>query len=435
VAPEQSLGVVLDQPVAGLPDGPGVWCRQGERGVATLLEATPEARVFRLTAVEGWPSGTLTVSLRDGWFAADGRPLSVDTSSRSITVEAAPVDRRVGWRGPEPPAPSNLSTVVIHAAPAFDEAPVVRAAGRPAERLQHRAGETVVGLPDTCPPVCPGADLVLQVGDANELRLRVGTRPDTARPQIRLREVRPEGSAVVAEWTSDEPVWARLELDGRATEPEATLLGHRGLRFRWSGLAPGPHRVSGWFEDLAGHRTPISPLTFEAPERLRIAVTEVVTTPLRDWGDSEPAGLPFDAWPGGGTVSETDEWVELVNRGDRAIDLTAVPVEVRAVDATPSITVVRGAPGLYFGSGGTLEAWGPGEALVVRLRGNMASRDLGIEVWVGEEPLDAIAIGEGGVADGGAPPDPVHEALAWAGDAWRWCRPTPGDPRPALQCR
>ncbi len=190
-------------------------------------------------------------------------------------------------------------------------------------------------------------------------------------------------------------------------------------------------------EDLARNRAPPIEVPLVTPPAIAVAITEIVASPLRDWNDSEGGAVPFDPVPGVGTVSEADEWVELVNRSQSAIDLTTSGIELRTIDATPNVTVLAGAPALYFGDGGSLTSWWPGEALVVRARGAMSSRGLTVEVAAGDQRLDRVVLGEQSGADhpGGSPPNVRYESVARTpSGGFAWCVPTPGDPRPATEC-
>jgi len=164
------------------------------------------------------------------------------------------------------------------------------------------------------------------------------------------------------------------------------------------------------------------------PDEVRVQLTEVVPTPLHDWG-SEVDGVGLDGRPGTGAVTDADEWIEVVNVSDRAVDLTQVDLRVRVRDATPVEHDLAASAQLYFGRGGDITRWGVGEPLVLRPRGSMAQRDVTIEIVWGEQVLDRVYLGRTAGADhaGGMPPDLDHEAIARDGDVWRWCRPSPGE--------
>ncbi|CAN0479583.1 unnamed protein product, partial [Laminaria digitata] len=123
---------------------------------------------------------------------------------------------------------------------------------------------------------------------------------------------------------------------------------------------------------------------------------------------------PGRAGGGLGAVNDNDEWVELVNLSERAVDLLQAGLELRALDGSPSVTPVDAAPALYFGAGGSVRSWKPGEALVVRPRGSLSQRELRLELYGSGALLDTLQIGGVGEADhpGGGLLDTVHEAIA-----------------------
>ncbi|MCB9653181.1 MAG: hypothetical protein H6729_03480 [Deltaproteobacteria bacterium] len=190
-----------------------------------------------------------------------------------------------------------------------------------------------------------------------------------------------------------------------------------------------------WAEDLAGHRADAVKIEGVTGAALDVSISEVVVAPLRDWGDSVGGGVPFDGRPGTGAVTSADAWIELVNEGDEVVDLVERDVVLSVRDGTPSLTHVADAPALYFGSGGDVHAWSPGEALVVRPRGDASKVNVRIDVLSGDRVLDTMALGPGGDHPGGRPPDTVHESVARdAFGRFRWCVPSPGDAGPAQVC-
>lgn len=97
----------------------------------------------------------------------------------------------------------------------------------------------------------------------------------------------------------------------------------------------------------------------------RVRFTEVVVDPQRDWNDTEGGnGLPFDIEYGRGTIGSTDEWLELHNRSDQAVDLSQWRIEMRdGSDETESFSGGRAT--LNFSSGGNIELFSPDERLVI----------------------------------------------------------------------
>jgi hypothetical protein len=272
--------------------------------------------------------------------------------------------------------------------------------------------------------------------------IETSTRTDDRPPEIIATKVVFRGGQPWVEICADEPVLVQGEARaaGGALIPYQTvpIAAERVLARPSLPLEPGtPHQL--WFEveDLARNRSRPIDLPLVTPPAIALAISEIVASPLRDWNDSEGGAIPFDAIPGVGTVSEADEWIELVNLSDAPIALSSSGIELRTTDGTPSITPLAGAPSLYFGDGGSIDSWWPGEALVVRARGAMSSRALIVEVAAGDQIFDRRVLGEESGADhpGGSPPSPSYESIARTeSEGLAWCAPTPGDPLPARDC-
>jgi len=97
-----------------------------------------------------------------------------------------------------------------------------------------------------------------------------------------------------------------------------------------------------------------------------VVINEVITDPQQDWSDSSGGnGIPFDDVPGSGTISSSDEWIEIHNTSTAAIDLTGWTVEF--IDSTPGLLEFANPGGavLVFSSGGSLTDFLPGEYLTV----------------------------------------------------------------------
>lgn len=321
------------------------------------------------------------------------------------------------------------------------ELPVVEVVGgQVIARVEERAGR--------CRWLCPGSEYTLSMpalgpSPASQGEVVTGTVADRWPPILTSTAVIQVGDALELDVFADEPVVVRGDVRDRTglTVPmvAAPLAGPQVRLRPASPLPPKTDVIFTLFtEDLAGNAGPIVTLSAQTPAHLDVRIQEVVPTALHDWGDSEGGiGVPFDPWPGVGPVSSTDEWVELVNRGDEPIDLYRTRVELRGLDGTPVLTSIAGAPALYFGSGGSRLGWWPGEALVVRTRGDLSQRGLTVAVWAGRRELDRVQIGLGAGEDhpGGSPPDPERESIArTVSGRWKWCAPTPGDPLPNGDC-
>jgi len=417
LGPEDALVLELDRAV-------DAWAGQG--GVTGLpahaASTTDSPARFILRPATRWPVGRMELGLGPGWFDLDGRPLLSQSATVAVTVIGAPARPRVELRAPiTPSAPRNLRWVVVHA----PEDARLRHAWGLAEVAARVGPERRIAVPHQASEA-----FALSVGGST-VSVALEAPPDLEAPELGAPSLAWSAAGVELSWIVNEPVWVEARLDGRAL-PATRPLVHAG-RVALTVPVEGPAVLDGQVTDLSGNEVRLGPLELVPGPVLRVELTELVASPLRDWGDSEPSGLPFDGSPGHGAVTPTDEWVELVNRGDE-LDLSAVSLELHTVDGTPAVTVLPGAPGAFFGSGGSWARWRPGEALVIRPRGAMSSQDLQLRVQSGSAILDTLPIGEAGVHPGGSPPDAVHEALAKTEGGWRWCRPTPGDPRPPLEC-
>jgi PKD repeat protein len=148
-----------------------------------------------------------------------------------------------------------------------------------------------------------------------------------------------------------------------------------------------------------------------------IVINEVVTDPQQDWNDSAGGnGVPFDDTPGTGTVTETDEWVELFNSGAQAIDLTGWSIEfINGTNSTLDFSN-PGSTELRFSAGGSVTNFQPGEYLVIGNPPGGSNNDIYIvlkdatgavvdEVEIGDDfENDGAGDGapDGGTSDGNA---------------------------------
>ena len=425
---------LVDPPAARAPSG----------AVITAFE--PADRGVWLFGVPAWPAGErVSLDLSDSLVGPDGvgyrEPVGFEVRPWSQTATVPVVIRRPV---PGRPAPVNLAWLSLSGGSgdrlrleastgAWFEA-AADAGGAGIFRVDRRSAE--------CSGLCAGSvyRVVGAAPDGPRGEVRTGTVADERAPQLTAVEVRVVPGAIEVDLRADETVrgegrWWSSEAEGRLV---ARSEPGRVIRLGAEPAPPSGERVGleVWGEDLGGSRTSTR-VEVLVPEPVRLRITEVVPTPRRDWGDSEPNGEPFDPWPGQGTVSSADEWVELVNEGVSTVDAARLGVELRALDGSPSVTVLASAPLLRFGDGGRVDRWAPGEAVVVRTRGDMAQRGLRLELWAGEILLDALVLSSEVGADhpGGSPPDLIHEALArgWDGRI-RWCEPSPGDPRPPTAC-
>jgi hypothetical protein len=449
------IELVLSAPVRWVEPGGGVdvWVGADEP-VAHTLRVGESGRSLVIEPDPRWPDAPqLGLRLREGLMDESGARRAVDTSTRSVLLieaHAPPPTPRVARLAPtsEHAAPSNLRWIGLIVEP---PGPIEGAALRlrdevwPLEVRANEGGRVRMALAERDRPP-PSGEWALALPDGFEVaegiagQVDLASAPDPTAPTLETWSVRVEAEAIAIHLEADEPFFVRgaVSTAGRDEVPaRAPPFALRSATVRADVLAPETrHRIELELVDVAGNVTTLRPLEVRSAPRLDIAITEIVTTPLHDWGDSDEAGRPFDPLPGDGSVTDTDEWVELVNRSDRRLDLTQVDLRLETMDGTPSVTALSDPPGAYFGAGGDFDRWLPGEALVVRPRGSMSSSDLVVRVVSGDLVLDDVRLADdAGEHAGGAPPDSVRESIArsiWG--RWSWCRPTPGDPAAATDC-
>lgn len=403
-----------------------------------------------------WPEGAVSIAFEDGDVEdAEGLPRSVVpvVFTVSSTEPARGLEPELVVRRPVPgsEAPSNLTWISLAGAPLEVSSVTLMSkqgrsavAGSLSEGPGARAFRIQSGpwceqscVPDVLRIVAPTPGVSGPLGE-----VRTGTAADWTPPFIESVKVSAQPGRLVVDLSTDEPVLADGEWNAGDARGGLGATSEPGWKHRLVGSDPAPPalatvRMDIRVEDLGGNTS--STVTWvEMPPPLNIRITELVPAPRRDWGDSKSAGEPFDNWPGGGTVSSADEWVELVNFGGEHLDARGLGLELRCLDGSPATTMLDSAPAARFGDGGSFALWAPGEALVVRTRGDMAQTDLVLELWAGALLLDRVRLGQGPEANhpGGSPPDLDHESVARTVDGrFAWCRPTPGDPSPSSYCR
>lgn len=422
------------------------------RGVVTVpcgveLEG---ARVV-LRPRPAWPEGErLQVVALGVVTSPEGARTAPEGPLASFLVQASPEAAALGFVGPLQ-APANLRWLLVSADEAALEAdgPValagygpprvgaVTAKGEGLALVALEAGQTA------CEGPCAARRFqVRAMRSARDLGwVETSSVVDRRAPRVEWVDPSVRGDGVRIQVFADEPVVVQGFLqsaEGRVELPPPPQLAEHvviGVR----GLAPSTrYEVRLEVRDLAGNPAEVPVVAVQTADVPALEISELVAAPLRDWSDSDGMGVPFDAWPGLGAVTDNDEWIELVNRSGRVVDLMHAGLEIHALDTSPSVTPVDAAPGLFFGAGGAVRTWLPDEALVVRPRGSLSQRSLRIEVWGAGVLLDALTLGaeDSAVHSGGAPPDALHEAIARdAAGAWRWCIPTPGRAERSPRCR
>lgn len=449
IPPEAEVAVVLSAPLAELP------ALQVDRaGAVVPCEVRlSEAQVI-LTPLAAWPAGSqLRIRITTPLRSVQGAELMPEGGvlGEFSVLEAPQAAQPLTLLGPWT-APANLRWLLLAGPEAELEAmgPIFMTGygePQPGRVLAKAGGRALVEVDpgQACAASCGARSYRVQVMPKGlELgQVLTSSAVDRRPPTVQWVQAEVRGAGVRVKVFADEPVVVQGALHPQegpsiplspplqvATEVwlEASAPLDPNTRFRIT--------LDVW--DVAGNHTEAPLVEVQTADVPRVHISEVVAGPLRDWSDSDGQGVPFDPWPGLGAVNDNDEWVELVNLSDRAVDLLRSDLELRALDGSPSVTPVDAAPALYFGSGGGVRSWKPGEALVVRPRGSLSQRELRLELYGSGVLLDAVQLGGPEAADhpGGAPPDTVHEAVARdETGVWRWCVPSPGDPGANRSCR
>ncbi|MCD4653820.1 Ig-like domain-containing protein, partial [bacterium] len=97
-----------------------------------------------------------------------------------------------------------------------------------------------------------------------------------------------------------------------------------------------------------------------------IIINEIVVDPQQDWNDSDGGdGSQFNDVPGTGSITTSDEWIEIYNASGQSVDLTNWTLEMS--DTTPETHIIGGGSGveILFPPSTTLSNFSPGAYLVI----------------------------------------------------------------------
>lgn len=160
-----------------------------------------------------------------------------------------------------------------------------------------------------------------------------------------------------------------------------------------------------------------------------VIINEIVTDPQHDWNDSEGGdGIAFSRTPGVGGITSTDEWVELLNIGQRNLDLTGWSLVMR--DTTPATQILGyGSTVLRFSADGDLTNFQAGERLVIGNPTGVMNNDVELElrdlygelidvVRIGDDPDGQLPPGGPGGGQDGNATTTYDEAVSRIPDAW-----------------
>ena len=147
-----------------------------------------------------------------------------------------------------------------------------------------------------------------------------------------------------------------------------------------------------------------------------IVINEVVVDPQQDWNDSEGGdGVDFNGIPGTGSVTTSDEWIEIYNASNQSFDLTNWTLEM--IDTSPEVHVIGSGTGteILFPATATISNFTPGTYLII---GNPVGSNNNECYFVLKNALgniiDDVEIGDdpAGDGDGNGAPDPGEDGNA-----------------------
>ncbi|MCH8128167.1 lamin tail domain-containing protein, partial [candidate division KSB1 bacterium] len=136
-----------------------------------------------------------------------------------------------------------------------------------------------------------------------------------------------------------------------------------------------------------------------------VLINEVVTDPQQDWTDNSGGnGVQFDSKPGNGTISNTDEWLEIYNAGVSAIDLTeGTGWTLDFIDGSDATLDFQnpGSTVFVFSDGGSLTNFQPGEFLVIGNPPGSMNNDIFLELKNASGTIvDDVELGDDKESDG-----------------------------------
>lgn len=462
VGPLDPVSIAFSEPVSLIGERWPVAVKSGDTFLATDLSFSDSHVDLVITPDAPWPPGQeITVELGEGLADSFGRTLTfaspvmtfstrwVEPAAPGLALRYPPLGRSV---------PLNLRWIAVVSS-GFDEVPreVVVERGTQtirAEVMRSAPGGVLLArLPEhrgPCDPLCPDSSYSLGIDGATRRlasapgEVRTATIGDFVIPTVTATRVAFAGDEVTLEVESSEPVLLYAKLvasDGNQTPIALPLIASASFFIEAPPEVLVPESAYNFViegEDIAGNALAPFEVPLRAPPRIEVAINEVVPAPFHDWSDSEENGEAYDARPGVGAVTDTDEWIELVNHSAFPIDLRSAGLVLRVHDSSPTTTSIDGVTSLYFGNGGSRSAWWPGEALVFHPRGSIAQRGFTLELMSGTRELDRLVVGEepNSAAVSGTPPSLEYEAFARDEHGrFRWCAPTPGDPLPPAICQ
>jgi len=97
-----------------------------------------------------------------------------------------------------------------------------------------------------------------------------------------------------------------------------------------------------------------------------IVINEVIVDPQQDWNDSEGGdGIEFNGTPGTGSITTSDEWIEIYNATSQSFDISNWTLEM--IDSTPEVHVIGSGGGteVLYPPTSTLTNFAPGSYFIL----------------------------------------------------------------------
>ena len=184
--------------------------------------------------------------------------------------------------------------------------------------LHFTTGTARLHDPPTLTATLP-ADGETHVTPLTDILLRFSKRMAPELPEVSVRSAHGEAT-YAARWEND-----RTELRITPTSP---------LLFGSVYTVEVSQARGAWGLELSAAKENATKFRFVTMEQEgKILINEVVTNPQHDWNNSSGgSGIPFDPYYGDGSITLSDEYVEIFNGSSRSIDLRGWSLEM--IDGT-----------------------------------------------------------------------------------------------------
>ncbi|MCP5464294.1 MAG: lamin tail domain-containing protein [Deltaproteobacteria bacterium] len=125
----------------------------------------------------------------------------------------------------------------------------------------------------------------------------------------------------------------------------------------------------------------------------RVLITELVTDPQQDHGESSPGnGVVFDSAAGSGTIGSNDEYIEIYNGTEESVDLSSWTLKMNdGTDEEQSLGDEN--TETYFSAGGASTLFQPGEFMVIGNPSGAMNNSITVQLFNEEDALvDEVSV-------------------------------------------